>query len=175
MLAPSLSTDRLVLTPLTTGELQAVHALWTQPLVRRYLWDDEVIGVERAAEPLRASERDFRDHGFGLWGMYPRHSQELVGFCGLRRGELFPEPELLFGVADQWRRHGFAGESAAGVLAYAFEQREIERIGAATDSPNLESRRLLERLGMRLVRRADHDGRDTLFYGLTRADWTAVG
>ena len=166
-----LSTDRLLLTPLTLQHLHAAHALWTQPLVRRYLWDDEIIDVARAAEPLKTSEADFEAHRFGLWGIRWRGETELAGFCGLRQGDVFREPELLFGVADEWRRQGLGLESATGVLDYAFRQLGIARIGAATDPPNVESQRLLGRLGMRLVRRGDHDGRDTLFYGLTREEW----
>jgi ribosomal-protein-alanine N-acetyltransferase len=169
---PELSTDRLNLTPFTLRHLHVAHLLWTQPLVRRYLWDDEIIDVERAAEPLRASEADFEAHRFGLWGIYRRGDTEVAGFCGLRRGELFPDPELLFAVADRWRRQGLAREAATAVLNYAFNECGLDSVGAATDAPNVDSQRLLARLGMRLVRRADHDGRDTLFYGLTRGEWT---
>ena len=159
-----LTTERLLLVPLTSAHVQPIHALWSEPLVRQYLWDDEVITIERAAEPLRASAADFAAHGFRLWGMYVRTTGDLVGFCGLRRAELFSDPELLFAVADRWRRHGLAHEAARAVLRYARDECGLESVGAATDAANVDSQRLLERLGMRLVRRADHEGRDTLFY-----------
>jgi RimJ/RimL family protein N-acetyltransferase len=40
---PVLRTQRLVLRPWTHEDVDALHALWTTPEVRRYLWDDVVI------------------------------------------------------------------------------------------------------------------------------------
>jgi ribosomal-protein-alanine N-acetyltransferase len=166
-----LSTERLLLSPLTTEHLVSVHELWVQPSVRRYLWDDEIISLERAAEPLKASARNFQERGFGLWGLYLHATHELVGFCGLRVTNLFPEPELLFAVADRWQRQGLGYEAGLSVLAYAFGPLALARVGAVTDPPNISSQRLLERLGMHLVRRAGHAELDMLFYGLDRARW----
>jgi hypothetical protein len=38
--------------PFASEDLDALHALWTDPDVRRYLWDDIVISRERAAETV---------------------------------------------------------------------------------------------------------------------------
>ena len=46
-------------------------------------------------------------------------------------------------------------------------------VGAATDAANRRSSRLLEKLGMHLGRRADHNGLDTLFYVCTIDDWAS--
>jgi len=172
MTRPTLRARRLALEPLTLGDLSAVHALWTEPGVRRFLWDDEVIPVERAADALRASESDFDAHAFGLWGLYGITSSEFLGFCGLRLADVVPEPELLFGITEAHWGHGLATEAARAVLAYAFDDLHLAAVGAATDGGNVASARVLDRLGMRLVRRGDHHGLDTLWYRLTHADWT---
>jgi len=44
-----------LLEPHAIEPLDAAHALWTEAEVRRYLWDDEIITRERAAEPLRGT------------------------------------------------------------------------------------------------------------------------
>jgi len=49
----------------------------------------------------------------------------------------------------------------------------LPAVGAATDAANRRSSRLLEKLGMHLVRRADHNGLDTLFYVCTIDDWAS--
>jgi [ribosomal protein S5]-alanine N-acetyltransferase len=166
-----LRTARLYLEPLGIDDLEPVHGVWCEAGVRRYLWDDQLIDRDRAAAPLRASERDFREQGFGLWGLYRPTSHVLLGFCGLRLADLFPGPELLFGLGDVYWGQGLATEAATGVLRYAFEGLGCAVIGAATDAANSRSSRVLGRLGMRLLRRADHQGLDTLFYGISRSEW----
>jgi ribosomal-protein-alanine N-acetyltransferase len=89
----------------------------------------------------------------------------------LRRGDLFPEPELLYGLSESYWHQGLATEAAQAVLAYGFDQLTVPAIGAATDLLNVSSARVLDRLGMRLVRRGTHNGLDTMFYRLTRGEW----
>jgi ribosomal-protein-alanine N-acetyltransferase len=168
---PGLKSARLALDPLTVEHLDSAHALWCEPGVRRYLWDDRLIDRDRATEPLRGSELDFRERRFGLWGLYFPTKGILVGFCGLRRGDLFPEPELLYGLSESYWHQGLATEAAQAVLAYGFDELTVPAIGAATDLLNVSSARVLDRLGMRLVRRGTHNGLDTMFYRLTRAEW----
>jgi ribosomal-protein-alanine N-acetyltransferase len=50
-----LQTARLVLRPITTDDIDALHALWTNADVRRYLWDDIVIDLEHAATEINCS------------------------------------------------------------------------------------------------------------------------
>jgi RimJ/RimL family protein N-acetyltransferase len=171
---PRLKSARLSLDPLLVEHLEPVWALWTEPAVRRYLWDDQVITRSQAAVPLQVSEQDFRERRFGLWGLYAPATTNLIGFCGLRRADVVPEPELLFGLSEfHWGR-GLATEAARAVLHYAFSELGLEAVGAATDVPNARSIRVLDRLGISKVRRAEHHGLDTLFYRLTADNWLAA-
>jgi RimJ/RimL family protein N-acetyltransferase len=38
-----IETARLRLRPVTKADVDELHALWSSPKVRKYLWDDEVI------------------------------------------------------------------------------------------------------------------------------------
>jgi RimJ/RimL family protein N-acetyltransferase len=46
MSLPSICTDHVLLRSLRRDDIDALHALWTAPEVRRYLWDDIVITRE---------------------------------------------------------------------------------------------------------------------------------
>jgi RimJ/RimL family protein N-acetyltransferase len=54
MRAATIDTPRLRLRPCTADDVPALHALWTDPDVRRHLWDGEVISPERAAATVAA-------------------------------------------------------------------------------------------------------------------------
>lgn len=168
-----LRSSRLALRPLTTAQCDAALALWQQPGVRRYLWDDRIITRDEALAPLEVSERDFRERRFGLWGLYLPGDEALLGFCGLRVADVVAEPELLFALDDGVCGRGYAWEGARAVLQYAFDELALPAVAAAADAANARSSRLLEGLGLHLTRRGDHNGLDTLFYVCTIDDWAS--
>lgn len=169
---PRLATARLELRPLTTADLDAAHALWTDPDVRRYLWDDLVIPVETAREVLARSRTDFESRGFGLWGLYEPEAPALIGFCGCRST---PDdgPELMFGLIPSRWHQGLAAEASHAVLAHVFDTLRLAQVVAATDVPNAASARLLERLGFVRTGRRLVDGLDTSFFRLRQSAWLA--
>lgn len=161
-----LETVRLRLEPVLPRDATAMHRLWTDPEVRRYLWDDEVIPFERAEAAALASAADFAAHRFGLWSLIERRTGALAGFCGLRTEGIGDEPELLFGLLPAYWGRGLVQEASRAVLDYVFRTLGLPRVIAATDVANERSARTLAAIGMRLERRGLHDGLDTLFYGI---------
>ena len=163
----ALAGTRLDLRPVLPRDSRALHAIWIDPAVRRYLWDDQVITMETAAAVTSVSAADFATHRFGLWSIHTRAERSaLAGFCGLRIGGIGAEPELLFGLLPAFWGCGFAREAAGVVLDYAFGRLGLTRVVAATDAPNERSARTLAALGMQLDRRGLHHGLDTLFFSL---------
>jgi ribosomal-protein-alanine N-acetyltransferase len=166
MALPPLETARLVLRPCVLGDVDPLHALWTHPDVRRYLWDDVIITRERAAQTVRDAIAS-ADAGLGLWIVIERATGMRAGFCGLIRREPDAAPELMYGLAPASWHRGYATEASEAVLAYAFGVLRAARVTAATDVPNGASIRVMERLGFRYVRRGLLNGLDTLFYEIT--------
>ncbi len=165
-----LHTARLSLCPLTAKDLDAIHALWTDREVRRYLCGDKVVSLAQSRQWLDASTRGFAERRFGLWGLYEAAGGPLVGFSG---GRDWPtgEPELIYGLWPAWWGRGLATEAAEAVLDYVFETLGHPVVMAATDPPNVASVRVMERLGMAFDWRGEMHGLDTLVYRLSRERW----
>jgi hypothetical protein len=81
MAVTELATARLRLLPWSHSDIDALHQLWLQPDVRRFLWDDIVITRERASEVVegavtsqagtcRIELREAWSSG-GLYGVFP--------------------------------------------------------------------------------------------------------
>ena len=159
-----LRTDRLRMRPYRAGDAAALHALWTHPIVRRYLFDDEVIGLETVKREIEANAECFERHGLGQFCVLERGGRKTpIGFCGYRFFRDPPELELLFGLHPDRHGRGLATEAARCMLRFGFE-RGLDRVVASTDAANVASQRVLERIGMRRCRRATVDGLDTIFY-----------
>lgn len=170
---PRLETPKLVLRPTSLADLEHVHALWTHPEIRRYLFDDREVTRAEARAFLARSDAAFRDYGYGLWLFFEGNSHRVAGFAGLLPS-LEGEANLLFGTRPELCGRGYAREASSIVLRYAFDQLGLARVVADVDEPNEASIRVLERLGFRRTRSAIIKDRPLLYYELTRKQRTAV-
>jgi RimJ/RimL family protein N-acetyltransferase len=163
-----LTTARCMLRPVTAADVEPLHAMWTSAGVRRFLWDDEIISVDRARAVIDQSERSFAERGFGLWGAWAAGSPRLIGFGAYWPFRDPPELELLYGVAEAEWGKGYAPEIARAVLRYCFDALDLPDVRASTDAGNAASVRVLEKLGFTFVERKTVGGLDTVFYELRK-------
>lgn len=151
-----MDTARLTLQPLTRDHTNALHTLWTQPDVRRYLWDDEIISLEVVqsivTESMAASERN----EYGLWMAFEKEQDELVGFTGFWPFFDPPQIQLIYGLSPEVWGKGYATEMGKAMIEYGFERHGYSEIIAATDPPNKASVRVMERLEMTFWKREDN-------------------
>ena len=165
-----IQTDRLLLRPLGRDDVDALHRLMTEPGVRKYLLDDEVIPRERTASFVETSIASFDAMGYGLWAVTPKGADTVIGFVGFW---LFHEPprlELLYGLGeDHWHR-GLATEAATAMIHYGFDTLSFDRVEASTDAPNAASVAVMERAGMRFWKRELSNDLDTIYYAIQASD-----
>lgn len=158
-----LETSRLRLQPCRVEDTELTHTLWTNDRVRRFLFDDRVISQDEARSFVEASLANFERYGYGLWLVFARGTNRLVGFAGFLRSEE-ELPNLIYGIHPDFWREGYATEAAGAVLRYAFESLGLSQVKADVDEPNVESVRVLEKLGMKRVNRAVVNGRPLLYF-----------
>ena len=161
-----IETERLLLRPLRASDRNDLHHLFTDPDVRRYLWDDEVLPIEQTWAVVAESLRRFAADGTGLWAVSRRGRPPLAGFGGYWP---FPQRiEILFGLAPVHWGRGLATELARTLLRYGFEELGLDRVDGSADAPNAASLRVMEKAGMREVEKVGKGGRETVHYCLSR-------
>jgi [ribosomal protein S5]-alanine N-acetyltransferase len=174
---PCLELDRLLLRPFSPNDLDDLLRLWTEPLVRRFLWDDIVISREQAAAVIEASQESFDQFQFGFWRVDLKPDYLPIGFCGLRHFSDAQvganQVEILYGLSPVFWGKGLALEAAQGVLQFGFEKLKLAQIYAGADPPNVASFRVMERLGMHFDHETEINGLSTRFYVTTREDYFA--
>lgn len=170
-----IETERLCLRPLVPEDLDAVHRLWTDPDVRRYLWDGEEISSETAAGIISGSAGCFEERGFGLWAVIHEEDARLIGFCGFWRFDEGADFELVYGISPEYWGRGFATEAGRAAIRHGFEVAGLDHIRASADTPNAASLRVMRKIGMRREKRASNDGRDIAHYGISREEFRAAG
>jgi RimJ/RimL family protein N-acetyltransferase len=175
-------TERLELRPFTPDDFEALHAMFGDASVARYLdhgplsrqevrqllerispltgIDEERNGLRLAVE-LRASGEVIGD--VSLWRTSAEHNQAEIGFV----------------LHPQHQGRGYAVESMRELLRLGFEEAGFHRIVGRCDAENVASAALMERLGMRreahfrqneLIKGAWSDG---LVYAMLASEWSA--
>lgn len=176
--APTLHTDRLTLRPFTDADAGALFALHSSAKVLRY-WDSPPWSERDRAGRFIAACRQMADEGTGARLAIDRDSHgAFIGWCSLTRWNPdFRSASLTYIFDDGAWGYGYATEAARALLGWAFDALDLNRVQAETDTRNIASARVLEKLGF--VREGtlredcivDGELSDSFVFGLLRRDW----
>lgn len=169
--AIALETEHLVLRPLSEADLDPLHRISNDLLVRRYLWDDEPVSKAQIEGIYAQSVREFAEKGLRLFGIRLRGEEELLGICGFRSLENSGEIELAYELSPEWWGRGLTTEASRACLRYAFEEVGLERVVAGVEPQNVASIKVIERLGMRYAGEIVPDQPGTPYLALSRKDY----
>jgi [ribosomal protein S5]-alanine N-acetyltransferase len=146
----SLATASLDLRPFSDVDAVAMHRIYSDPEVMRYV-------ATGPAASLAATERLLHDYavhqranGYSFWGVVERASGDLIGDAGLYRTPM-GEVELGYTLGKAWWGRGYATEAAGGWLEAAFGPLRLPEVIALAEPANVASLRVLEKVGMRRV------------------------
>jgi ribosomal-protein-alanine N-acetyltransferase len=141
--------ERVLLRPVASDDVDRLHAMWTDPEVRRFLWDDKVIDRALATAVVGESTELWQRKGYGLWIIVEKSSGDDAGFVGFRDSAEGDVPELVFGLLPGAWGRGLATEAARAAVTFIRDVHGHRVIRAETDAPNSRSVGVLERLGMK--------------------------
>ena len=170
--APPPSTPRLVLREFTAHDVDALHALDSDPRVMRYLGDGRPTGREEAEAGIERVLRRYAEHpGQGVWHVSRRDTGQFIGWVSLKFAGDSPDVEVGYRyVRDAWG-HGFATEAATRMLERGFEVVGLERIIGVTHPENAASQRVLMKIGMRDEGWGRYYDKDLRLFAIQRSQW----
>lgn len=167
MIAPTLTTQRLVLRPLQMADF-AAYAGFLATQRSRFMGGPHDARTAWSWFCNDTAQWPLLDMG-AL--MITRHGDATaIGQVALCHGPIFPEPELGWFLYDGAEGQGFATEAASALRDWAFGARGLATMVSYIDPANLASARLAERLGARIdAKAATPDNEPTLAYRHVRA------
>jgi RimJ/RimL family protein N-acetyltransferase len=72
--------------------------------------------------------------------------------CGIIKRDTLENPDIGFAFLEEFTGKGYAYEIASATLAYAMDDLKIQKVCAITLPHNTRSIKLLERIGMKLIK-----------------------
>jgi ribosomal-protein-alanine N-acetyltransferase len=126
-----IETARLRLRPLAPEDLDAIHRIWTDPEVRRYLWDGKRSPGEVAAGESRIAARfESGPAASGLWSSTNKRRipDRVLRVLALRRR---PDLELAYGLSPAVWGAASQRRRPRPLIRYGFEEAGLDRIARA--------------------------------------------
>lgn len=147
-----LETKRLRLREFNTHDTTFIIELLNSPGWIEYIGDRNVKTEQQAIEYLQNGPmKSYAQNGFGL-SMVETKQGEHIGMCGIIKRDTLENPDIGFAFLPQFTGKGYAYEIASATLLYALNNLKISKISAITLPHNERSIKLLEKIGMRLIK-----------------------
>jgi RimJ/RimL family protein N-acetyltransferase len=178
VIVPRLTTSRLHLRELQTGDFEAYARFMEDPVATRYL--SGAIDRRAAWRLFASSTGLWMLTGSGWWAVELRATGEMVGFVGafFRETTLHlgrdADLEVGWSVFPRFWRNGYATEAARAALAFGFERFDIRRAIAHLDPLNVGSAGVCKAIGMTYDAEVDFYGEPCARWAIDRDTHTAV-
>jgi RimJ/RimL family protein N-acetyltransferase len=161
-MTPEVRTERLLLRCWRETDRPAYAALNADREVMRHF--PATLTAQQSDEMVDRMAANWDVNGYGLWAVERLDNGQFIGFTGLAapswHNEITPCVEVGWRLSRQHWGHGFAPEAARAALEFGFTNVDLpdDEIVSFTTTTNLNSQRVMQKLGMRLdpTREFDH-------------------
>ncbi|MBB5020365.1 RimJ/RimL family protein N-acetyltransferase [Chitinivorax tropicus] len=148
------STRLLLRAPTRPGDTQALLDIYGDLATNLFNPSGPIRGLQEAETLISSWRQHWADNRFGLWAVSLLEEPDyIIGFGGLQFRELNSVlvPELQGRFRPAYWRKGYATELALTTFDVAFNQMSLPRVVCIIRPANQPSRKMLSRVGMRLV------------------------
>lgn len=161
-------TERLLLRDMTMDDMDALHAVFSDPETMRFY--PQPFDHDMTREWIEAMQQRTERDGVALWTMVLRETDEVIGDCGLVVQHVDGEREVEIGWhvrRDLWGR-GYATEAARACLHHGYISLGRTRFISIIAHGNIASRRVAEKIGMTVERETMWRDKPVLIHALNR-------
>jgi RimJ/RimL family protein N-acetyltransferase/predicted nucleotidyltransferase len=165
-----IETERLLMRPLGTGDLEDYLELQGQPVAVEFLGPTS---LQLARERLERCQRNWHERGHDLMAMIERSTGRFVGRTGLGYWPQFNETEVGWVLHRAAWGRGYATEAARAVVNWGFRTFPLPYITAMIRPDNGRSLAVARRLGLTAIRDDSVHGIPVIVHAVARQSWGA--
>lgn len=164
-----MTTENLIIEDFKIKDLDDLYKIYTDVETMKYIpytksKKDELFALANHIKIYYA------EHGFGLWAIRMKETNELIGRCGLLslKSDNLKEVELAYLIKKEYWGNGFASEASAAISEYAFEKLKMEKVLMFIDAENKASIRVAEKLGATYKGLENYKGKVALMFEIKK-------
>ena len=166
-----IETERLLLREVIASDLNGMFELDSNPNVHIYIGGKPVTTIEQSAAYIENLQQQYKDFGTGRWAVILKETNEFLGWSGIKfitdeinNHKNFYEIGYRF-IEKHWGK-GYATEAGKAFIEYAFDNLKADAVYAYADAGNDNSRKILEKLGLRYVNSFEYQEELEVWYEL---------
>ena len=178
-----LSTDKVILRPLSLEHLDAFYQAGAYPDIWRWSLPDKCTSREVTKTWLQYSEKMMAQGEHVVFAIFDKASDKFVGstrFCSIKPDDRNIEIGFTF-ITPKYQQTYINTHAKYCLLKHAFEDLNAIRVEFKTHEDNKKSRKAISRLGATFEgilrnQRILSDGsyRNTAIFSIIESEWTAV-
>lgn len=145
------TTKNLIIKELCETDIPTLFSILDNPEIKTYQ-TYSLQSLDSFIEEQKAYvDKVYKFYGYGLWGVFLKENNTLIGRCGIQcqiiNGR--EEFELSYEINPNYYGFGYGYESCKAIIDYAFSKLYITRIVAIIHTDNTHSINLAIKLGMK--------------------------
>ncbi|WP_341519291.1 GNAT family N-acetyltransferase [Bacillus paramobilis] len=161
-----LETERLVLRWFDIKDAPFILELVNDPAWIQFIGDKRIKNLEDAKKYILNGPVDmYNKMGFGLYLVERKEDLTPLGMCGLIKRDTLEDVDIGFAFLEKFRSKGYGFESASAVIGYGVQKLGLKRIVAITTIDNINSGKLLEKVGLQFEEIISDSGEDLKLFG----------
>ncbi|MEC4814275.1 MAG: GNAT family N-acetyltransferase [Scytonema sp. PMC 1069.18] len=168
-----LQIDDFTMRPFQISDLDALAAIWSDPVVTQFLPSRGArISRENVEKALISFIEHWNTYGYGVWAIEENLSSQMIGYCGLRYLDEMNDIEVLYGLAKDYWGRGIATKAVKAAIDFGLSKSGLRRIIALALPENRASVRVMEKAGFEYEKKIHCFGLDGICYVIHQKDIT---
>jgi len=163
-----LETERLQLREFTLDDVDALATIFADPITMQFY--PSVKTREETKQWIEKNNERYKKNSFGLWAVVRKDTDEFIGDCGITIQNIDGEekPEIGYHIRRGYWKMGYATEAATACRDYGFNVLGLEELGGDIRAENFASRKVAEKIGMKLQKEYIKNGLSMVAYSVKK-------
>ena len=161
----SYKTDRLILSPVRLKDAGFIFELLNTEGWITFIGDRNIKSMKDAQEYIRKTLVDPNLH---YWLVQTKTEKLSIGLISFIKRDYLEHYDLGFAFLPAFQHKGFAYEAAHKVLCDRLQDVDHKTILATAMPENLNSLKLLQKLGFQQIKKMEHDHKSLWLYGIRK-------
>ncbi|MBS7254332.1 GNAT family N-acetyltransferase [Flavobacterium branchiicola] len=166
-----IETERLFLREFLESDVEKLFEMESNPNVHVFVGKKPLKRIDQAFEYIQFIQQQYKDHGTGRWAVILKETNEFIGWSGIKfiTNEINNHKdfyEIGYRFNEKHWGKGYATEAGKAFVDYAFNELKADALYAYADAGNDNSRKILEKLGLKYVNNFEYEEEMEVWYEL---------